>query len=119
LTTGSISNAGTTTLSGNVTMGGAAGLAITNGIAANITGNITGTLSELSAAQAEPGQGNPAVNASISTKIAYLYKAWRNKTEQIADTYKLYDDAGTQLDQKATVSDDNTTFTRTKVITGA
>ena len=35
-------------------------------------------------AQGEPGQGAPPVSASMDDKIAYLYKAWRNKIEQTA-----------------------------------
>lgn len=69
-------------------------------------------------ANAEPTQGAPPATASFMTKLAYLYKAWRNKIEQTATTYKLYDDAGTTVDQKATVSDDGTTFTKGEVGTG-
>lgn len=68
--------------------------------------------------RAEPGQGAPAVNADLATKIDYLYKAWRNKSEQTATTYSLYDDAGTTVDQKATVSDDGTTATKGEIATG-
>jgi hypothetical protein len=68
--------------------------------------------------RAEPGQGAPAVNADAMTKLDYLYKAWRNRTEQTATTLSIYNDAGTVVDQKATVSDDGTTATRTEIATG-
>lgn len=67
---------------------------------------------------AEPGQGAPAATTSIVAKINYLYKAWRNKSTQTSTTYSLYDDAGTTVDQKATVSDDATTATKGEVGTG-
>jgi hypothetical protein len=68
---------------------------------------------------AEPGQGAPAATTSLAAKIGYLFKAWRNKTTQTADTYSLFADDGSTVDQKATVSDDGTTFTRGETVTGA
>ncbi len=67
---------------------------------------------------AEPGQGAPAATASLVTKINYLYKSWRNKKEQTSSTFSLYDDAGTTVDQKSTVSDNGTTATRGEIVTG-
>ncbi len=67
---------------------------------------------------AEPGQGAPAATTTLAAKINYLYKAWRNKTEQTATVLSLYDDAGTTVDQKAAVSDDATTFTKAEIVTG-
>lgn len=67
---------------------------------------------------AEPGQGAPAATTTLAAKINYLYKAWRNKSTQTATTYSLFDDAGTTVDQKATVSDDGTTATRGEIATG-
>lgn len=72
----------------------------------------------LTGAQAEPGQGAPAVNASVATKIAYLYKAWRNKKTQTGTTQSLFADDATTVDQKATVSDDGTTMTVGEVAAG-
>lgn len=69
-------------------------------------------------ARSEPGQGAPGVSESVLTKIDYLYKAWRNKSTQTSTTYSLYADDTTTVDQKATVSDDGTTFTRGEVATG-
>lgn len=67
----------------------------------------------------EPGQGAPAATAALTTKIGFLYKAWRNRTTQTATEYALYADNGTTKDQEASVSDDSTTFERGEIGTGA
>lgn len=67
---------------------------------------------------AEPGQGAPAATTTILGRLQYLYKAWRNQSEQTATTSSLYNDAGSVVDQKATVSDDGTTFTKGEQGTG-
>ena len=64
---------------------------------------------------AEPGQEVPAATSSLANKINYLFKAWRNKVEQTATVLSIYDDAGTTVDQKATVSDDTTTATKGEI----
>lgn len=66
----------------------------------------------------EPGQGSPSATTTLAAKINYLYKAWRNKSTQTATTYALYDDAGSTVDQKATVSEDGTTATKGEISTG-
>ena len=66
----------------------------------------------------EPGQATPGVDTSIQLKIAYLYKAWRNRSTETATAYNLYNDDATTVDQKATVADDATTASRTEIITG-
>jgi hypothetical protein len=66
----------------------------------------------------EPGQGNPPVNGDMATKVDYLYKAWRNRSTQTATEYSLYADDATTVDQKATASDDGTTFNRGEIATG-
>lgn len=63
----------------------------------------------LLAARAEPGQGAPAVNASLLAKIDYIYKNWRNRKRQDATTWKLYADDASAVDQKATIADDGAT----------
>ena len=68
---------------------------------------------------AEAGQGNPPATASLVAKIGYLYKNWRNKKEQTATEFSLYNDAGAVVDQKSTVSDDTTTATKGEIVTGA
>lgn len=68
---------------------------------------------------AEPGQGTPASTVSLAAKIGYLYKAWRNLSTQTATTYNLTSASdNATVDQKATVSDDGTTFTRNNIVTG-
>ena len=72
----------------------------------------------LDAAVAEPGQGAPAANASLATKISYIFKAWRNRSTQTASQYSLYNDDAVTIDTKATFSDDGTTADRGEVATG-
>lgn len=67
---------------------------------------------------AEIGQETPAATQTIRKMIAYPYKAWRNPLDQTDDSYKLYNDAGTVVDQKATISDDDTTYEKGKIVTG-
>lgn len=68
---------------------------------------------------AQPGQGAPPASTNLRDMLAYLYKAWRNRTTQTANEYALYADDGTTKDQEAAVSDDGTTFIRAEVTTGA
>lgn len=79
------------------------------------TGDVYGALT---GAQGEPGQGAPAVNASPLSKIAYLFKAWRNKKTQTASALNLMADDASTVDQKATVSDDGTTTTIGEIASG-
>lgn len=67
---------------------------------------------------AEPGQEAPGATVSLSTKISYLYKAFRNKITNDGSTIKLYADDTTTVDQKATVSDVAGTVTRDEFATG-
>jgi hypothetical protein len=67
---------------------------------------------------AEPGQGAPAATASLSAKINYLYKAWRNKKTQTATTLSIFADDASTVDHKSTVSDDATTATFGEIATG-
>lgn len=98
-------------------LGAPAGASIAADIAAVKTDSAA-VNTALTGAQAEPGQGAPAVNASVAIKIAYLYKAWRNKKTQTGTTQSLFADDTVTVDQKATVSDDGTTMTVGKVATG-
>jgi len=66
----------------------------------------------------EPGQELPASNTSLANKINYLYKAWRNRSNQTATTYQLFNDDATTVGQKATVSDNATTAEKGEVATG-
>lgn len=67
---------------------------------------------------AQPGQGAPAATNTIRAMLAYLYKAWRNRTTQTASEYALYNDDAATVDHKATFADDATTADRGEVITG-
>lgn len=104
-------------------------------VTGNIGGNVTGSVGSLAAqaktdvnaevvdalatdTYAEPGQGAPAATATLAVKLGYLYKAWRNKTTQTATTLSVFADDTTTVDQKATVSDDATTFTKGEIATG-
>jgi len=64
---------------------------------------------------AEPGSGAPGATISLAQKIGYLYKAFRNKVTQTSTEYTLFADDESTAHQKATVSDDGTTFTRGEV----
>lgn len=79
---------------------------------------VAAILALLDDARAEPGQGAPPVNPDAMTKIDYLYKAWRNKQTQTATTWSLFADDATTVDQKSTVSDNGTTFTRGEIASG-
>jgi hypothetical protein len=66
-----------------------------------------------------PGQGTPTAIPTLEDAIMYLFKQFRNKETQTATEYALYADDTTTKDQKATVSDDATTFTKGEMTTGA
>lgn len=68
---------------------------------------------------AEPGQEAPAATNTLAKKIGYTYKFLRNKITTTSALTSIYDDTGAVVDQKATVSDDGTTFTRGEFGSGA
>jgi len=67
---------------------------------------------------AEPAQGAPGATISLADKIGFLYKAWRNRSNQTATTYQLFNDDASTVDHKATVSDDATTAEKGEVAAG-
>ena len=67
---------------------------------------------------AEPGQGTPAATTTLSGKIGYLFKNWRNRQTQTATTWSLFNDDAVTVDQKATVADDAVTASKTEITTG-
>ena len=75
-------------------------------------------LSLLDDARTEPGDTAPPVNPDAMTKIDYVYKFLRNKIETTATRIHVYDDAGTNKDHSAVISDDGTTFTRGEFAAG-
>lgn len=110
-------------------------IASVTGAVGSVAGNVTGSIGSLAAqakadvnaevvdtlnvdTYAEPGQEAPAATNTLVKKIGYLYKAWRNKKDQTATTQKLYADDASTVDQKATVSDDGTTFVSGEIGTG-
>jgi hypothetical protein len=104
-------------------------------VAGNVDGNVDGTVAGVTPATAanvntevldvlqtdtfaQVGREAPAATQSVLKMLQYLYKAWRNKSTQTATQYDLYNDDAATLDQKATVSDDDTTATRGEIATG-
>ena len=104
-------------------------------VTGNVGGNVVGSVGSLAAqaktdvntevvdalvtdTYAEPAQGAPAATASLKDKINYIYKFLRNKITTTSTTISIYDDAGTTVDHKSTISDDATTFTRNEFGTG-
>lgn len=69
-------------------------------------------------ARPEPGQGAPAANASLGTKVDHLYKSLRNKKTATSSTISIYNDAGDTVDQKRSINDDGTTYTEDEIVTG-
>jgi hypothetical protein len=67
---------------------------------------------------AEPGQEAPPATTTLQKRLGYLYKFLRNRHTQDATTLSIYADDGTTVDQKATVSDNGTTFDRGEIGTG-
>ena len=67
---------------------------------------------------AEPGQTAPPATTTILGRLQFLYKAFRNKRDQTGVAYKLYNDAGDTVDQKASASDDDVTYQRGKIGSG-
>jgi len=73
---------------------------------------------EASATQAEPGQSNPGADISFIDKISFMFKTWRNKNTNDGTDVKLFNDAGTVVDQKAAVSESGGVVTRNEWISG-
>jgi hypothetical protein len=105
-------------------------------VTGNVGGNVTGSVGSLAAqakadvnaevvdtlatdTYAEPGQGAPAATASLSTKVNWLYKAWRNKKDNDGATTNLYNDDGSTVGSKQSTSESGGTVTAAEWITGA
>jgi hypothetical protein len=105
-------------------------------VTGNVGGNVTGSIGSLAAqakadvnaevvdtlatdTYAEPGQGAPAATASLSTKLNWLYKAWRNKKDNDGTTTNLYNDDGSTVGSKQATSEAAGTVTAAEWITGA
>lgn len=72
----------------------------------------------VTATYAQPGQGTPAATTTLAQQIAYIYKFLRNRITQTATGFSVYNDDAVTVDQKATVSDNGTTFDRGEIATG-
>lgn len=68
---------------------------------------------------AEPGQEAPGATVSLKDKIGYIYKFLRNKIDNNGTEIKVYNDDGTTVGQKASVSESGGTVTRGEFGTGA
>jgi hypothetical protein len=68
------------------------------------------TLSELTQAQ-------PPTNPTLSQALMALYMALRNNLTTTASTKSIFNNAGTVIFKKA-LSDDGTTYTETKAVSG-
>lgn len=122
----------TMNITGNITgnLSGSVG-SVTGNVGGNLAGSVgalaTQAKSDVNAevvdalatdTYGEPGQGAPGATISLAAKINYLFKAWRNKSDQTSSTYRLYNDAGSAVDQKASVADNGTTATKGEVVAG-
>lgn len=67
---------------------------------------------------AQPGQGAPPATTTMRLMMAYWYKNWRNRKQQTAAQWTLYNDDAATVDQKAAVSNDGTTAEKGEVATG-
>lgn len=91
--------------------------ALNNISAADVNAQVVDVLKTDTAAL--PGQGAPTATPTLEVAIMYLYKFMRNKIVTSATEVKVYADNGTTVDQKSTISDDATDFTRGEFGTGA
>lgn len=104
-------------------------------VTGNVGGNVTGSVGSLATqakadvnaevvdalnvdTYAEPGQEAPPATTTLVKKIGYAYKFLRNRVTQDATTLKVYGDDATTVHQKATVSDNGTTYDRGEIATG-
>lgn len=76
-------------------------------------------LALLDDARTEPGQGAPAANAALATKIDYLYAWARNKKTNDGSITNYYADDGSTVAQKQTTSEAAGTVTIGEMATGA
>jgi hypothetical protein len=67
---------------------------------------------------AQPGQEAPAATQSILKMLQFLYKEWRNKTTTTATVHSVFNDDAATVDQKRTIADDATTFSKTEMGSG-
>jgi len=85
---------------------------------ANLPADIDSLITAIVTASGEPAQGAPPVSAAMQEKINWIYKNFRNKKEQDATEWRLYNDDTTTVDHKAVVSDVAGTATKEEIVTG-
>lgn len=66
----------------------------------------------------QPGQATPPATTTLAIMLSYIYKAVRNRNTQSSTQYSLYNDDTVTVDQKATTSDNGTTFDRGELTSG-
>jgi len=98
-------------------------------VTGNVGGNVTGSVGSLATQAkadvnaevldvlnvdtfAEPGQEIPPATTTLVKKIGYLFKLLRNKITTTSTQINIFADDAITVDQKSTISDDATTFTR-------
>lgn len=126
---------GVASVQGNVTGSVGSVTGAVGSVTGNVGGNLVGSVGSLSATAksdvnaevvdclnvdtyTEPGQEAPGVTVSLVKKIGYLYKFLRNKKTQTATDLSIFADDAATVDQKATISDDGTTYTHGEIGTG-
>jgi len=62
--------------------------------------------------------GAPPESPTIEEAISYIYKSLRNKKTATSTTISIFDDAGSTVDHKRTISDNGTTYTEEEIVTG-
>ena len=115
------------------TTGGAVDTVTTTATATNLTnaptnGDLTATMktSVTTSADnalnvttyAEPAQGIPTATTTLVDKIGYLYKVLRNRKTSTTALINIYNDDGTTVDHKRTISDDGSTYDETEIVSG-
>jgi hypothetical protein len=101
---------GTVAIRGNFTVTDNASGAVTLSEGARISDDKTFSTEALA--------GNPAESPTKEEALGYLYKTWRNKKDNDGSTLQIYDDAGSTVDHKATLSEAAGTVTHGEIVTG-
>lgn len=75
-------------------------------------------IAQIDTAITEPGTGLPPVSAKMADKIGYLYKSLVNKSDQTNVLNQLYNNDGTTVGQKRTVSANASIAAKEPLISG-
>lgn len=101
---------------------GVAGVGLTDlgGMSTTMKGQVNTEVSDVMKTDtiSEMSQGAPPGSPTFEQAINYLYKAWRNKNMTDSSTIEIYDDAGTTVLFKSSISDDETDFTKGEYVSG-